>query len=1042
MAGGYQFQDVQDSVREFWAEKKIYEQAKALSQKNKEKFYFLDGPPYTSGKVHIGTAWNKALKDLVLRYKRMRGFHVWDRAGYDMHGLPTEHATEKELGISGREAVEKFGVQKFIDACRELCVTNLLEMNKVFKDLGVWMDFENAYQTISREWIEGEWWLIKQAHEKERLYEGERAMTWDAHSATALAKHELVYEQVEDKAIYVKFKATDSDDWFVIWTTTPWTIPYNLAMMANPEVTYARVKVAWKGKKETWVVAKDLVDDFFRKKLNVEHEIIEEFQGEELIGKGYTHIFADTIPHYAQLKEGMPNVHTILMSTEYVDTSTGTGLVHCAPGCGPEDYEVGYRNGVKPFNTLDQHGYVRELPGFEGLRAKDEDDKFIEKIDSTGNLLFTHDYVHEYPFGERSKKPVIFRTTKQWFLKVEDIKDEMIKENNQIKWQPKAAYNAFNSWLENLRDNSISRQRFWGTPLPVWRNETDPDDFIVVGSAKELAELANLKELPEDLHIPTVDPIIIEKDGKKYRRVPDVLDVWVDAGTASWSCLDFPHTEEFFKEWFPSSFILEGKDQIRGWFNLLHVASMVSMDKPAFKAVYMHGFVNDSQGRKMSKSVGNYILPEEVTEKYGVDATRYYMIGAANPGYDMNYNFDDLEVKFRNLVVYWNTHKFLIELSAVNGISPKPILDIKDKLGTEEKYILSKLQTAIKNMTKDMDDYKLNTVPNYPEDFLLELSRTYIQLVRDKSTGTDEEKLVVVSTLAHCMLQGLTLLAPIVPFITEQAYQNIKAVFPELCQEQSVHFKPWPQPDKDFQNRELEKDFQVGKDVITAILSARDKAQIGTRWPIAEAKIECNEELRVPIEHMNELIIHQTNIKKITFGKAPLEYEWKLDFGKLGREFGEKTAEVIEIANKNKEKIDLMLKEEKSSVEIQGYEINEEHLKVSRTAVEPFIFAEVPNLRVFLDTTRTPELEAEGFAREVVRRTQQLRKKAGLVKTDRIVLELAGDTKELETYKELILDRTGAKSLVFIDSLSSTNTTLDEGIIKDRKILIGFFMDD
>jgi len=361
MAGGYDFKEVQDAIKKLWAEKNIYDQAKEKN-KGKKPFYFLDGPPYTSGKVHIGTAWNKTLKDLVLRYKRMRGLDVWDRAGYDMHGLPTEHATEKELGISGRKAIEEYGIKKFIDACRKLCMRNLQEMNTTFTDLGVWMDFENAYQTISKEWMEGEWWLLKKAHEQARLYEGERATTWDAHSATALAKHELEYKEVEDTAIYVKFPA--GKEWLVIWTTTPWTIPYNLAIMANPDVTYVRVKV----NNETWILAQDLVEDFLKRKLKTEYKIIEEFPGKKLEGMEYKHIF--DFPQYKELKKLYPKVHTVLLSSEYVDTSTGTGLVHCAPGHGRVGVLAGSGgSGLRPESRLAQN---RQEHNIQELRETGE----------------------------------------------------------------------------------------------------------------------------------------------------------------------------------------------------------------------------------------------------------------------------------------------------------------------------------------------------------------------------------------------------------------------------------------------------------------------------------------------------------------------------------------------------------------------------------------------------------------------------------------------------------------------------------------------
>jgi isoleucyl-tRNA synthetase len=653
--------EMEDEIQSFWDENKVYDTVKN-NGKGKKKYYFLDGPPYTSGKVHLGTAWNKALKDMLLRYKRMSGFDVWDRAGYDMHGLPTEHATEKKLNISGKEAIQEFGVGKFIEECKKLCIENMQLMNQDFIRLGVWMDFENAYQSIKNEFIDGEWWLIKKAHSNSRLYRGLRTMTWCKDCATALAKHELEYQEVKDTSIFVKFKVRGkSNEYLIIWTTTPWTIPFNMAIMVNPALEYVRVKVD----DEIWILSKALGPLVVQSVANKKYEEIEVFTGDKLEGMEYEHFF-DKDMDYSKIETKDPKkVHTVVLSTEYVDTSAGTGLVHCAPGCGPEDYEVGYRNGIAPFNTLDEKGrFPKESGRFFGLTAKDNDDSFITLIEKEGALIATSDVEHDYAHCWRCHNPVIYKTTKQWFFKVEDMKQELIKENNKINWIPQTAYNAFNSWLENLRDNSISKQRYWGTPLPIWMNEQDESDYIVIGSIAELEDISGQKV--KDPHIPKIDDIIIKKEGKIYRRVPDILDVWVDAGTVSWNCLDYPHKQDLFENLFPPEFILEGKDQIRGWFNLLHIVSMISMNRPSFRNVYMHGFVQDSLGRKMSKSAGNYILPEEVIKKYGADTFRYYFIGGANPGFDINYNPSDIELKNKNLNVLWNIHNYMIDFFSNN----------------------------------------------------------------------------------------------------------------------------------------------------------------------------------------------------------------------------------------------------------------------------------------------------------------------------------------------------------------------------------------
>ena len=978
-------------ILEFWKRHKIREKSNERN-KNGKKFYFLDGPPYTSGKVHIGTAWNKSLKDSILRYKRMQGFHVLDRAGYDMHGLPTENATERKLGISGKEAIARFGIANFIKACKELSIENMKAMNNDFERRGVWMDFENAYQSVKNEFIDGEWWLVKKAHEQGRLYEGFRSMAWDWAHQTAVAKHELEYKTIKDKSIFVKMKVKGKENEFlIIWTTTPWTIAYNLAIMVNPSLDYAKCKV----ENEIWIVAKALANAFIGSVAGKSFEIAEELKGDKLEGLEYEHPFYDELKEeYDKIKTKHPKAHTVVLSEEFVDTSAGTGLVHCAPGCGPEDYEVGHRNGLPPWNTVSEDGHYGENMGkFSGRHALKDNHTFIEELEERGTIVGQTIVEHEYPHGQRSHKPVIFRATRQWFFRVEDIKDEMIKENDKIQWNPKAGYNAFSSWLNNLRDNSISKQRYWGTPLPVWRNVEDAHDYIVVGSIKELEELSGRKV--EEPHIPWIDEITIKKGGKEYKRVPDVLDVWVDAGCASWNSLDFPQKMEDFEKYYPADFILEGKDQIRGWFNLLHVASMISMKRPSFKAVYMHGFVQDALGRKMSKSLGNYILPEEVISRHGADALRYYCIGGADAGLDLNYNFDDMKVKVKNLMVLWNLQNYVLDMARNLGVNPKGLKS--GKLELEEKYIFSKLHSAIRKVTELSDEYKLNETPWPVERLYLELSRTYIQLTRDKSAvGNEEEKKTVLYTVYNVFLESLKMLSPIAPFITEAIYQNLKNEF--KLEEESVHLCGWPAFDEKFIDAELEENMEVASGIIQSALSLREKIQQGTRWPLKEIVIATKDgKIVKAAESMKEAIKTQANIKEITIleNLPGIRLSAKPDFAQLGPDFGKDAPKIIaKLALESPETIlGHIEKEGKYAAKIDDKEFNivKEHLIVERKVPDKYAEAAFRGGFVYLNREIDDELEAEGFAREVMRRVQALRKEAGLQKPDKIHLFIKAD---------------------------------------------------
>lgn len=937
---------LEPEILEFWRIKDIHKKANLKNKRGKD-FYFLDGPPYTSGKVHIGTAWNKSLKDCILRYKRMNGLKVWDRAGYDMHGLPTENAVQKKFKLKYKEDIEKLGVAKFVEECKKFSIDNMNSMNEDFTRLGVWMDFENAYQSIKDEFIEGVWWLVKKAHKNGRLYEGEKTMPWCASCATALAKHELEYQTVTDESIFLKFKLKNKEnEYLIVWTTTPWTIPFNLAVMVNPEVDYVRAQVD----DEVWIIARKL-SNLMISSIDKKFKIIEDLKGEALEGLKYNHPLFHEIPDFKEMEKKYPKLHSVILSKEYVDDSSGSGLVHCAPGCGPEDYEVGHREKLPPYNELNEEGVFKKTMGkFSGWIAKKDDKKFIEELKRVKAVIAVNPVDHEYAHCWRCHEPVVYRTTVQWFFRIEDIKEKMKELNNNIYWVPNwAGTRTFHSWLDNLRDNSITKQRYWGTPLPVWKC-SHCNRYDVIGSVKDLEKLSGQK--PKDLHKPLIDEITIPcKCGKVKKRIPDVLDVWVDAGTVSWSCLDFPQRKDLFKKMYPADFILEGKDQIRGWFNILLIDSMVAMDNHSYKSVYMHGFVQDSLGRKMSKSLANYIVPEEVISKHGADTLRYYMIGGTSAGTDINYNFEDMELKRRNINVLWNLHKYLIDYS--KGLKIKKKLP---KLDVEEKYILSKLHSTIKQSTELYEGYYLNDIPWVVENLFLELSRTYVQFVRDKaSVGSKKDKEMVVSVLYDILLNSLKLFAPIAPFVTEKIYQNLKNEF--KLKEESIHLCEWPKYDEKLINEKLENEIKIAQDIIKEILAQRDKAQLGVRWPLPNAVITTDDSIEKEVQ---DIIKQQTNIKKIEFHKGAFKVE--------------------------------------------------------------------------LDTKLTPKLEREGFAREVTRRIQNLRKKMNLKKEDEIELVINSEV-SLKEFEKEIRNKVGAKKILY--NHSSFDNQIKE-IIKNKSFEISF----
>ncbi|MBN2111901.1 class I tRNA ligase family protein, partial [Candidatus Woesearchaeota archaeon] len=599
-------------------------------------------------------------------------------------------------------------------------------------------------------------------------------------------------------------------------------------------------------------------------------------------------------------------------------------------------------------------------------------------------------------------------------------KEKMIEENKKVKWVPNAAFNAFDSWLKNLRDNSITKQRFWGTPLPVWRCEKC-GAYDVVESEKELEHLSGKK--PKDLHKPWIDEITIPCEcGKTKTRIPDILDVWVDAGTVSWNCLDYPQRKDIFKELFPADFILEGKDQIRGWFNLLLITSMLALEKHSYKAVYMHGFVQDSQGRKMSKSLGNYILPEEVVKDYGADTLRYYMIGGANPGIDINYNFDDVKLKHKNMFVFWNLHNFIMDMARNIGKNPEKIDEslAKDAFSIEEKYIISKLNSTIKQVTGLFEEYRLNEVPLRIEELFLELSRTYIQLIRDKAaTGTKQEKEAILYTIYTVLTEGLKMFAVVAPFISEQMYQDLKEGFG--MKEESIHLFDWPKADEKLISKEVEQKMDIASSVVQSALAAREKVQLGTRWPLKEIIIASKDkEVVEAVESMEDIIKSQTNSKEIKVQESlpQAKASVRADFGTLGPEFGQLTPKII--ARLSTESADTIIesleKKSKFKVKVDGKDIEllRKHLIIKRDVPYPYTEMEFRGGLVYINSERSEELEAEGYAREVMRRVQALRKKAGLEKPDRIVLFIKVDEEMedmLKKWDKAIAEKCGADKI-------------------------------
>ncbi|MEM7825762.1 MAG: isoleucine--tRNA ligase, partial [Candidatus Aenigmatarchaeota archaeon] len=604
----------EEQILKFWEEKRIYERLKELRKEGK-KFFFLDGPPYATGSIHVGTAFNKVIKDCFLRFFRMQDLNVWDQPGYDCHGVPIENKVEKKLEFKSKKDIESFGIENFIKECKKFATQFIDTMSNQFKNLGVWMDWKNPYLTLTNDYIEGAWFTFKKAFEKGLLYKGSYPVHVCPFCQTVVAYNEIEYAKVTDTSVYVKFKVKNKENEFLlIWTTTCWTLPSNTGVMVKPDAEYARVKV----EDEIFIIAKQLVENVLNKVGIKDFEILEVLKGKDLEGLRYEPPLKGSFPFIEKLE----NAFRVVLSDQFVTLEEGTGLVHTAPGHGQEDYKIGLETGLPAVSPVKMDGTYDETCGeYSGIFVKDADKKIIEELRKRGLLFHEEKITHDYPLCWRCDSPLLLILASQWFFRVTGIREKLLKENEKIKWVPDWAKQRFKNWLESLGDWPISRQRYWGIPLPIWVCE-NCENVKVIGSIKELPFV------PEDLHKPYVDKILLdcEKCGKKMKRVPDVLDVWFDSGVAPWASLGYPGKKELFEKMFPADFILEGPDQIRGWWNSLLITSVMTFDKASFKSVLFHGFVLDVHGLKMSKSVGNIVTTEEVIEKYGRDVLRLYYL--------------------------------------------------------------------------------------------------------------------------------------------------------------------------------------------------------------------------------------------------------------------------------------------------------------------------------------------------------------------------------------------------------------------------------
>ena len=970
--------ELEENILNFWKEKNIYSLIRK-KEEGKEVWRFIDGPPYTTGSIHIGTAWNKILKDYLIQYKRMRGFKVTDTPGYDTHGLPIEVQMEKELGISNKQEIHDYGVDKFIKNCKEYAQKNIKIMNEQFKRLGCYFwDWDNPYITFRNSYIEGIWWTLKKAWDNGLLYQFYRPLNCCPRCATALAKHEHEYKNIQDTSLFLKIKSAEMENtYFIIWTTTPWTLVANSAIMANPLAEYAKVYI--EDLKEFWILSKNSITHLISGQLGYKYKIVEDYYGEQLKGKKYVHPLLEEVPYQRELAKLSENVHSIILSEEYVSASEGVGLVHTAPGHGPEDFEVGVANNIPIFNPVNIRGlYKKEAGKFEGMHVFDANKEILNLLKKKGTLILTNEIEHEYAHCWRCDSKLVYRATNQWFFKTESLVPELLEKNSEIYWVPDwAGERWFKSWLSSLKDWCISRQRFWGIPLSVWIcDNQDCGDITVIGSAKELKKIAG--ECPEDLHRPWIDAVTwkCKKCNKGIKkRIHDILDVWLDSGSVMWAAQEVYDGKSHFNTWVPADFILEGKDQIRGWFNTLLCSAMVSSRRKNYDACYMHGWTLREK-LKMSKSKGTQIFPENLikgtldelkkNKSYskikGIETFRFYSIGVTQPGRDFNFVAKEYADTYKTINTIWNVYVYANEKFNLAEFTPSKIKLEENKLSKLDKWIISRVNSSTKKITELSDNYELPWITSELRELIVnDISRWYIMLNRDKLDiySDDPNKLLIMLVLYHILYKVLLLLTPINPMITEDIF--LKMYKPHLTsigyeETESIHLQNWPEYDEKKIDVELEEQMHFTRELIELIRALKDENKIRLRWPNKKIIIE------------------------------PKEGMPKIEFPDIIKQIGNaKELEIVESVIKT----DNLLK------------------------------VESKYCNVYLDTTLDDELLAERLVNDLVRNIQFSRKKNNFKVGEEILLKIGTQIDYLKKYiekmKEYILEKVTAKELEIID---------------------------
>ena len=974
------FPEFERDLLSFWREQRIFQ--KSIEQRPQERpFSFYDGPPFATGLPHYGHLLAGTIKDVIPRYKTMRGFRVERRFGWDTHGLPVEYEVEQALKLKGRPEIEKFGVENFNEECRSIVLRYTSEWRETVERMARWVDFDNDYKTMDRDFMESVWWVFKQLWDKGLIYEGLKVVPYSWRISTPLSNFEanLNYQDVQDPSVTLRFRVIgEPDSHLLAWTTTPWTLPSNMALCAGPELTYVKLRECASG--TCYYLVKNRVEVHFE---SGSYEILEEMPGTALQGMCYEPLF-----DFAKNHVDTSKAWTVQLD-DYVSEESGTGLVHLA--CfGEDDVRIFQREGLPVFDPVDDEGNFRESTDFiAGLNIKDADKPIVQRLKEEGKM-FRHETVqHSYPFCWRTDTPLIYKPISTWFVNVEAFKERMVAHNRTVHWVPGHIRDGrFGKWLENARDWAISRNRFWGTPLPIWKNEDG--DILCFGSVAEL-EGAVGQVIP-DLHKQHVDDLVIERDGKTYRRIPEVLDCWFESGSMPYAQEHYPfENKTVFEANFPADFICEGLDQTRGWFYTLAVLGSALFDVPAFKNCIVNGLILAEDGKKMSKRLKNYPDPNEMLDQYGADAIRLYMLNSpAMRGEDLRFSEKGLIETTRQLLLpLWNALAFLTTYARIDGWEPTDDNLAVSAKNALDRWILSCLQRLIAEVQKQMDLYDLNRSVAPFVGFIDLLTNWYIRRSRRRfwKAGQGEDKRQAYATLYKVLQEFSKVIAPFIPFIADGIFRTLRRDG-EL---ESVHLALFPEPDAQLRIPELEAQMDIVLAAVTMGRALRAKHQLKVRQPLPKLTLITRDpEAQQVLDELGALISDELNVKtlEVTPDEGGLvDLSAKANFKVLGPRLGKRMKSAAQaLSSLNPEQIQKVLNGGSVTVEVAGVSMDfgPDEILVQRQQKEGLLVETDDRLSVALDTTLTPELVQEGLAREFVNKVQNMRKDLDLDVMDRI----------------------------------------------------------